>query len=650
MKLKPTVFLATLVVTLGLLLGANAAPAANVKFEDPNNPNQATRIENFGIDSELYTVVFTNTEIVAADIYGAFPGTFDFTNSAAANEAANAVNIELNQAGAHTVGAVGLGASRGYRIGFGSEEVESPPGPKIEAVLFWESETGVAPTWMTNVLGVGSYNTGEAVWAGFIWSGSAPEPVTIGGTVTDLQGSGLVLRNRGDDKSIVADGPFEFPTLMTPDDWYNVTVATQPTDPAQTCSVENGSGQVPEQAVTDVAVTCAAPVLGDVINVAAEGDTIGDTTLSDIMYPAGVAINLYGQVAFGGKFDEGRDAVFTQDQKVVAEGDTIGDTVLEYIYLDIGGVAINHAGLVAFHGGFRNQDTPGTVGAVFTQYGVVAREGDTVAGGTVYDILEMGNVAISNNLNKVAFHGKVEIEEGLGPKTPRAVFTASDGQDTQVVAQVGSTLPDETTVERIHEYGSVAINDFNVVAFHGQTGGVKAVFTTDGETIQVAAKEGDVLEDGTTLKSIYERGGVAINLLGEVAFHGNADDQQGNGVFGVFTQYGVVAKIGDRLPDDSLISEINYLGGVAINIYGDVVFHGMRNSTAVNISDAKAVFTQYGVVAKVGDNLADGTTFYDIIEEAGVAINPYGTEVAFQGRVDDQENASVDAVFVGQAP
>jgi len=62
------------------------------------------------------------------------------------------------------------------------------------------------------------------------------------------------------------------------------------------------------------------------------------------------------------------------------------------------------------------------------------------------------------------------------------------------------------------------------------------------------------------------------------------------------------------------------------------------------------VFTQYGVVAKVGDNLADGTTLRDIYEEAGVAINPYGSKVAFHGQVDDQEGTPVDAVFVGQAP
>ena len=105
--------------------------------------------------------------------------------------------------------------------------------------------------------------------------------------------------------------------------------------------------------------------------------------------------------------------------------------------------------------------------------------------------------------------------------------------------------------------------------------------------------------------------------------------------------------MGDLLPDGTLIDEINDAGGVAINIFGDVVFQGRTGRV-------KAVFTQYGVVAKVGDNLADGTTLKEINDNAGftrsVAINPYGTEVAFQGQFDDQEGTPVNAVFVGQAP
>jgi hypothetical protein len=44
-----------------------------------------------------------------------------------------------------------------------------------------------------------------------------------------------------------------------------------------------------------------------------------------------------------------------------------------------------------------------------------------------------------------------------------------------------------------------------------------------GDVSKVAA-EGDTLEDGTVLEAINYDGGVAINLWGVLAFHGEVDD------------------------------------------------------------------------------------------------------------------------------
>jgi hypothetical protein len=85
--------------------------------------------------------------------------------------------------------------------------------------------------------------------------GDEPDPVTIGGVVSGLEGSGLVLQNNsGDDLPIGGDGPFTFDTPLTPGYFYDVTVFTQPE--GQFCSVENGSGQVPADDVTNVSVAC----------------------------------------------------------------------------------------------------------------------------------------------------------------------------------------------------------------------------------------------------------------------------------------------------------------------------------------------------------------------------------------------------------
>jgi hypothetical protein len=79
---------------------------------------------------------------------------------------------------------------------------------------------------------------------------------TIGGTVTGLSGTGLVLQdNGGDNLAITANGSFKFKTLVASAGAYAVTVLTQPTNPQQTCTVANGSGTASAN-VTNVQVTC----------------------------------------------------------------------------------------------------------------------------------------------------------------------------------------------------------------------------------------------------------------------------------------------------------------------------------------------------------------------------------------------------------
>jgi len=81
---------------------------------------------------------------------------------------------------------------------------------------------------------------------------------TIGGTVSGLAGSGLVLQNNaGDDLSTSASGAFKFATSLTSGTSYAVTVKTQPSLPLQTCTVSNGSGTVNSSDITNVTVVCS---------------------------------------------------------------------------------------------------------------------------------------------------------------------------------------------------------------------------------------------------------------------------------------------------------------------------------------------------------------------------------------------------------
>ncbi len=86
----------------------------------------------------------------------------------------------------------------------------------------------------------------------------ATNKYTIRGTVSGLRGSGLVLRNNGgDDVGVQSDGGFAFPTQIPSGSAFSVTVATNPSSPAQACSIQNGSGTVADRDIDAIVVTCA---------------------------------------------------------------------------------------------------------------------------------------------------------------------------------------------------------------------------------------------------------------------------------------------------------------------------------------------------------------------------------------------------------
>jgi hypothetical protein len=81
---------------------------------------------------------------------------------------------------------------------------------------------------------------------------------TIGGSVSGLTGTGLVLQDSGGDNLSIASGAsvFTFATPVATSAAYAVTVLTQPAN--QTCTVANGSGTVAAANVTNIAITCSS--------------------------------------------------------------------------------------------------------------------------------------------------------------------------------------------------------------------------------------------------------------------------------------------------------------------------------------------------------------------------------------------------------
>jgi len=89
--------------------------------------------------------------------------------------------------------------------------------------------------------------------------GAGADNYSVGGNVSGLAGSGLVLQNNGGDNLPVgADGGFTFVTALPDGSDYNVTVLTQPSDPTQHCSVSNGSGTIVGADISKVIVNCVS--------------------------------------------------------------------------------------------------------------------------------------------------------------------------------------------------------------------------------------------------------------------------------------------------------------------------------------------------------------------------------------------------------
>ncbi len=171
-------------------------------------------------------------------------------------------------------------------------------------------------------------------------SDPAPGTFTVGGTVSGLAGSGLVLQNNaGDDLSISADGAFTFSATVTGGNAYAVTVRTQPAILSQTCTVSNGSGTITAD-VSNVVVNCVTPPArfayvvnysGHNVSVFGVDSTTGALTAIPASpfatggtYPIAVAVDPTGRFAYVSNSNTRDISAFTVDAVTGALATAVG--------------------------------------------------------------------------------------------------------------------------------------------------------------------------------------------------------------------------------------------------------------------------------------------------------------------------------------
>ena len=125
---------------------------------------------------------------------------------------------------------------------------------------------------------------------------------TIGGTLSGLTGTGLVLQDNGaNNLPVNSNGSFTFSTPVDLGATYNVTILTQPSNPAQICAVTNGSGTANAN-VTNVQVTCSSTIGGALQGLSGTGLVLQYNGANNLPISANGAFTFTTPILYGSSY------------------------------------------------------------------------------------------------------------------------------------------------------------------------------------------------------------------------------------------------------------------------------------------------------------------------------------------------------------
>ncbi len=486
---------------------------------------------------------------------------------------------------------------------------------------------------------------------------------TVGGMVSGLTGTGLVLRNNGgDDKSVSANGSFTFATTLASGAAYSVTVKAQPS--GQTCSVANGSGTIGAANVTNVVVSCgaAAGTLDAAFNstgVAAHDNASGATLGTFADQGNGITIDGNGKILVTGfssktgantdmviwryTSDGALDTTFNGTGFVVSNGTAGGNSADagQAITVDgngkilVTGYSTNAAGnydMVIWR-----YDDNGTPDTTFNGTGYVVSNG--AAGGNSYDagwgmtIDGNGKIVVTgysyntnNNMDMVIWRYNADgtadtTFNGNGIVVQKAAAGATYGDDfgSSITTDGGGNI-------LVTGYSTNASGNADMVLWRYTAGGtLDTTFNSTGIVVSSNVAGGAGFDSGNS---------IAIDAAGKIVVSGSSRNSGPNDDLVVWryktdgtldttfdsTGYVVMNGVAGANGNDSG-------NGIAIDGSGRIVVAGSSMNSSGNSDIVVLRFNGDGTL----DTAFDGTGIAAINNAAGGNSQDYGARVAIDG-------------------
>lgn len=117
-------------------------------------------------------------------------------------------------------------------------------------------------------------------------TGSTTQEYVVGGLVTGLAGTGLVLDLNGiESLPVAANGTFTFSTRLAQGAAVNITVHTLPSSPSQLCTIAGGTSVMPNGADMSALISCSTPTAGatgEILFSSTGGDAVSHIFVLDL--------------------------------------------------------------------------------------------------------------------------------------------------------------------------------------------------------------------------------------------------------------------------------------------------------------------------------------------------------------------------------